>query len=891
MPLSAGTLLGPYEIVAPIGAGGMGEVYRAVDTRLDRTVAIKVLHGHMVDRADLRQRFEREARAISSLNHPNICTLYDVGHHDDLDFLVMEHLEGQSLSSWLSKGPLSRDEVLHYAIQIAAGLECAHRQGVTHRDLKPGNVIVTKHGAKLVDFGLARVAQSAPPVDVGSAATQTQLTSQGTILGTLQYMAPEQLEGQTADARSDIFSFGAVLYEMSTGRRAFEGKSAASLIAAIMHSEPVWDKGSVSPGQAESAPDPLTRVIKKCLAKDPDRRWQTVADLKGELEWIAELPPAPAKIDSSRQSRVPWIVGAGVLCAALVAGTLIFRPHQASSYPMAIRFQIRPPENTWWEKGITNQSFAISPEGGELAFIGKSLDATQIWIRPLGSVTSRVLTGTEGVFSLFWAPDSRSLVFYADHKLKRIAIAGGPAQVLAEPPEPIWGGVGLSRGDFLVFGLLATYRVSTSGIFTAISAKIYHWPELLPDDDHLLYRHMLSPTVWMDSLASGETIPLFEADSRAEYAPALEAGQPGTLLYIKGSTLTAHRFADRNRHMVGEPIAIDERVPYFQPTSAASFSVSKDGILVYAAGEQPTRLVWVERKTGKELEALRLDGELFDRMRLSPDGQKLAVSLRTLANGGSDIWIYDLGRRVSTRFTFDAGVEAGPQWSPDGKRIAFGNAQGGTPKLFWKAIGEAAGAQSLSDGPFQLPTDWSRDGRFLFFQTSGVDTFSQLWVLPFDKEGKPGRVSPLIQTAFSNCAATLSPDGKWIAFASDETGHLEVYVQEFHGEGMPRVSGERLRVSTGGGVFPRWRADGTELFFVAADNRLMAAPIKAGADFHAGEPVALFRLQSPLPLQTGQSPGFEVSSDGQRFLIPVTEWSEQRPLTEVVNWQTSLPRY
>jgi predicted Ser/Thr protein kinase len=869
MPLAQGTQLGPYIIEAPVGAGGMGEVYRARDPRLDRIVAVKV------STVEFSERFEREARAVAALNHPHICTLHDVGPN----YLVMEYIEGKPL-----EGPLPLDEALRYAIQIADALDAAHRKGVVHRDLKPANILVTKAGVKLLDFGLAKVTRSGA---VPEGATRTlDLTTEGTILGTFQYMSPEQLEGREADARSDMFAFGAVLYELTTGRKAFEGKSHASLIAAILEHDP-------PPAPVLQSALPLDRIIRKCLAKDPDERWQTARDLKDELRWIAQQVPQAPPAAERKRAYLAWAAIALVLVAGLTSVIWSTRPRQAAPPRTTIRFLVQPPANTWLDRAITSRGFALSPEGGQIALVARGLDQPQplVWIRALDSLKARPIAGTEGVYSLFWSADSRFVIFYANGKLKKVAAAidGGPPQVICDLAEPTWTGTSLTNGDLIVNTHLASYRVSASGSLSPFSGKYFIWPEILPDQDHFLHFLRQQPYAQAGSLRSGSTTSLVQTESRVEYAPPLETGEMGHLLYVRGGTLLAQPFDAGNLRMSGQPVAIDDGVPYFKPSGGASFSVSRDGLLAYQTGETPSRLTWVDR-SGKEVKAMGTTADVFGPARLSADGQRAAVSVRTLAAGGSDIWIYELARDVVTRFTFEPEVEAQPVWSPDGRRIVFGRASGAPPQLWWKEMGDSGPGKPIAPGRFQIPTDWSSDGRFILFQTSGGDIKGEVWIVPSPTSAGEPKPMPLIHTQFDNSLATFSPDGKWIAFVSNESVKPEVYVQAFQAEPGPKVAGERYRVSAGGGSFPRWRRDGKELFFISSDYRVMAAPVQAGPAFRAGDPVPLFRMRSPMPQLAGAAPGFDVAADGQHFLVVTTDPSQLRPITVVVNWQAGLKR-
>ena len=571
-------------------------------------------------------------------------------------------------------------------------------------------------------------------------------------MGTIPYMAPEHLEGQPADVRSEIFSFGAILYEMASGNPPFQGKSQASLIAAILHTEP-----PPLPEPAIGTFRAFERTVRKCLAKDPQRRWQTAADLKDELEWIAQSPePAPSKPASSRRWWIP--VAAGLLLL-LAAAAYWLRPREAAARRTPIRFQVLPPENVGWSGCINNQTMAISPEGGQLAFIGRAMDQAQIWIRSLDSLKSRPLTGTEGAYSFFWAADSRSIIFSAEGKLKKAPIAGGPPQILSDISDPVWRGANLPSGDLLVNTNLAVFRISPAGTVTPLPDKNFLWPEVLPDGEHVLFRRRESPFTWIQSLQSGPPTQLIPTDSRVEYAPPLGNGEPGYLLYLKGGTLMAHPFDARRLRVDGEPVAIDQGIPFFDPTGGATFSVSRDGILVYQTSESPSRLVWVDR-AGKELFDIGEPAKFFESPRLSPDEQKVAISQRTPKNGGADIWIFERGRKGGTRLTSEPGIETRPIWSPDGKRIVFSSAQRATPQLWWKEVTATGSGEAVSPGPFQFGTDWSKDGRYILFQTSGGDADSGLWIMPAGSgEAIPRKPVPLIQEHFPAIRAASLPMG------------------------------------------------------------------------------------------------------------------------------------
>ena len=679
MPLSPGICLGPYEILAPAGAGGMGEVYRARDTRLDRTVAVKVLAEHLASNAEFRQRFEREARAASSLNHPHICTLHDIGQHQGMDFLVMEYLEGETLSARLQHGPLPHEQAMRYAIEIADALEKAHRQGLVHRDLKPGNVMLTKSGAKLLDFGLAKA-------NVGSVAAEgltatlrpsTPLTSAGAVIGTFQYMAPEQLEGREADARSDIFSFGALLYEMYTGRKAFDGKTQASIIAAILAGSP-----------PALSPPALDRIVKVCLAKDPDERWQSMHDLKRELEWMQSAPDAQPAQAPVRQARpIAWIgATAALLLAVLALAFVHFRESRPA--PETVRFFVSPPP-----RATLGESFAISPDGKRLAFTAEGSDGRNlIWVRSLSSLSAQPLAGTDEAIFPFWSPDSRYLAFFAQNKLKKIDAAGGPAQTLCD--APVGRGGAWSREGFILFApdaATALYRVPVDGgvpsPVTQLSAgeTSHRWPQFLPDGRRFLY---WSPGSSRETMGVYLGIPgsagrqlLTRSNSMGLYTR--DAAGAGYLLFLRDRSLMAQSLDPRSFRLGGEPRILEQHISV-SPGSLgfSSFSVSAAGVLCYRTGaEIDTQLVWFDR-AGKRLGMAGRAGSTHPA--LSPDEKRVAVSRQDAQATNFDIWVLDLLRATPTRLTFDPTPDYMPTWSPDGSRIAFAGSRQGVMDLYQK---------------------------------------------------------------------------------------------------------------------------------------------------------------------------------------------------------------
>src|SRR5262245_6942781 len=888
MPIPAGTKLGPYEILQPIGAGGMGEVYKANDTRLGRIVAIKIVPAHLSQKPDVKQRFEREAQTIASLNHPHVCTLYDIGHQDGTDFLVMEFLEGETLAERLSKGALPIQEALRYAIQISDALDKAHGLGVTHRDLKPGNIMLTKSGAKLLDFGLAKFVPSMQPTDSAVPTVPQDLTVHGTLLGTVQYMAPEQIEGDEVDARTDIFAFGVILYEMITGKKAFIGKSQASLMGSILERQPPRIS-TIEP----LAPPALERVVEICVAKAPENRWQTAHDVMLQLQWIAEGGsaaglPAPVVHRRKNRERIAWLVAAvsAVAVLALVVPYVWKTPEDIRT----VRFPIFPTGSSIFAP--TNAPLApfpiISPDGRRVAFIAQEPgDRPQIWVRPFDSMDAQPLAGTEGVQGLpFWSPDSRHIAFAANGNLESIEFSGGPVQVICSVDLGVEGA--WSRDGTIIFyrtvrggsqgGL---YRVSDRGgepvaLTTpnpALNETSHHLPQFLPDGRHFLYLAQQPNTVYVGSLDTKETKRLLSADSAAIYAP------PGYLLYVQQGTLMARAFDAGRLELTGEPFRIAEEVRSNVGNGRAAFSISDNGTLVYRTGAffttQQQHLVWFDR-SGKRDDTINQTGDSRNPS-LAPDGKRLAVT-RVETATQTDVWIIDLVRGVNSKFTLGPANERDPVWSPNGNEIIFRANPNGIYDLYRKpSTGISTDELILKSDQDKIPTSWSPDGRFLLFSSNDPKTRSDIWLLPLSGERKPESFST---TPANEGFARFSPDGHWVAYTSDESGTPQIYLQPF-----PR-SNQRIQVA--GGLNPHWRKDGGELFFIGDNGNLVAVEIKgAGSTMVPGTPKELFR-----PASGG--PNYDVSADGQRFLFSAGSTnnpnSDSAPITVVLNWAANLKK-
>jgi serine/threonine protein kinase len=878
MPLAPGTKLGPYEIGAPLGAGGMGEVYRARDTRLDRSVAVKILPASLSSDPVRKQRFEREAKAISSLNHPHICVLHDVGHQDGIDFLVMECVEGETLAKRLEKGPLPLEQVLKIGAQVADALDKAHRSGVIHRDLKPANIMLTQSGAKLLDFGLAKPASAPASAATLTAANSAPMTEEGTIVGTFQYMSPEQVEGKDLDGRSDIFSLGGVLYEMVTGKRAFEGRSQLSVASAILEKEPA-PIAAIKP----LTPPALDHSIRRCLAKDPDERWQTARDLALELKWSAESgshPGVPASVFPKRRTLDPlgWLLAALFLLALCSVGAAWwFHAHQT------------PPASFFHSSvALAANDLALSPDGRFLALVAYSDQANKyvIWTHELGSRNATALSGTEDASHPFWSPDSRSIGFFANGKLKRVDITGGSAQILCEAPNGRGGawnpeGVILFTPDFFtglsqVSSAGGTPNEVTHPDFSRYESS-HRWPVFLPDGRHFLYLaanfagRFDKNEIFLGSLDSTEKRPILSASANVSYA------DPGYLLYMRDNTLVAQKFDPRTFLLSGETHSLSDEVQYFPQTDLALFGVAGKSTLIVQSGKgaDKSQLTWFDR-TGRPAGAIGSPGG-FANPSISPDGRRVAFEQTDRDGRHVDIWIHELANNSTLRFTFGSSLNEIPIWSPDGKRIAYGSSQKLNFNLYQKNADGSGSEEQITDfGNMQTGIwDWSRDGKFLLVRKD-----VELWYL----SAADHQAKPFLQPKWIVRNAQLSPDGKWVAYASNENGSWEVYVSPF-----PNPN-SRWQVSRGGGE-PRWRRDGKELFYLAADGKLMSVPVKTAATFEAGSPVALFQTHMRQPISAQDLFSYDVAADGQKFLINTkVDEPNAAPLSIILNWASDMEK-
>jgi eukaryotic-like serine/threonine-protein kinase len=860
MPLTTGDKLGPYEILSLLGAGGMGEVYKARDTRLGRDVAIKISNEKFSD------RFEREAKSIAALNHPNICQLYDVGPN----YLVMELIEGSPL-----KGPLALERALDYARQILDALDAAHQKGITHRDLKPANILVTKSGIKLLDFGLAK--QSGPLKETD--ATQA-LTENGAIIGTLNYMSPEQLQSKEANARSDIFSFGLVMYEILTGKQAFAGTSAASVIAAILEREPA--------SLAGVAPPLIDSVLRRCLAKDPAERWQCARDIRSTLA----LPSSPHASEPARRLMVAWIA-AGVF--ALAAAVALWASWRTPTHDeRVLEFGVNAPAGA--SLIVTNGS-AISPDGRTLAFVAASAGGLpKLWIQPLGSRPAHELAGTEGAQGPFWSPDSSSIGFFTSAKLKRIDLAGGAISVLADVLNSRGGS--WSDDGTIIFspntggGLM---RVAASGgpavpltrLDEAAHDISHRWPLFLPGGRKFLYLSLAAPAqrsaIYVASTAQPqERKKVVESAFSALYVSS-RLGRRGHLVWLRQGVITAQPFDPETAVLSDEAVPAPgaDTIGIIPRIYHLAASASNDGTVMTTGGFGRSRLSWFSRD-GRELSTVS-GANRYVGVRLSPSGDRAWLGI-TDSSGGRDAWILDLDRGVKTRLPTQLVMGNGV-WTLDGRRVIYdwiGYEQMGGTSILAREAGGAGSEETLfhSDRPVRVGGP-SPDGRYLLFEQDEKDGSSGFWLLPLSA-GVESKPAPYLKSRAVVMNAQFSPDGKWVVYTSTESGQPEIFAQSFP---SPEA---RIQVSSGGGSFPRWRKDGSELFYRALDGKLMAAPVRfEGTTLQFGAPVALFRMTEPFGLRAYP---YDVSADGKRILALTPEITEGSALTVFLDWQAGLKK-
>ena len=895
MTLAPGIKLGPYEILAPLGAGGMGEVYRARDSRLGRDVAVKVLPQHLSANLEVRTRFEREAKTVSSLNHPNICVIHDIGREGDTDYLVMELIEGETLAARVARGALPVADVIRIGSELADALDRAHRAGVVHRDLKPGNVMLAKSGTKLMDFGLARATGMSGPAS-GSGVSMTEfahsptvaqpLTAEGTIIGTFQYMAPEQLEGNEADISSDVWSLGCVLYEMATGRRAFEGKSQASLISSIMGSEPA-PISQVAP----MMPPALERLVQACLAKDPADRLQSAHDIKLQLSWISEggsqagVPKVVAKKRRSRE-RLAWTLAAAAMVVAAGAVVMSRRPAPKT---LPVHASLQPPRGVLFSSSTDKPlPLAISPDGSVVAFCARTGEGPDVlWVRSLGLNDARPLAGTEGAEGPFFSPDGRALGFFADGRLKRIDVAGGPVITLAGDGLDPRGGTWNQDGDILFtrssFGPVSRIAadggtLSNATVLDSTRSEVTHrYPHFLPDGRHFLYLARRagagageSPIIYVGELGSAERKPVLEVACNVIYAS-------GHLLYVRGTVLVAQRFDTGSLTVTGPAIPLVDDTRMDERFSRGVFAASTNGVLVCMTGntQSRTQLRWLDR-SGKPLGDV---GEPADYTyggtpTISPDGRSAVLPIANLDRGSSDVWLVDLGSGRRRKLTVDTQDHPAAIWLPDGRSVAVTTSRGSTGGLDVVAIDGTQSRRLVPATDFVWPLSAWGD-RLLFWPQSN-DQSSEVEIHLISLSGN-GHSQPFLtmKSGADFASSQFSPDGRWVAYSSSETGRVEVFVAAF-----PQPGG-RWQVSQDGGTEPRWNRNGRELLFVDLQNNLVSVEVEPSpAGFQSGASRPLFQFHG-----AGGPCRYDVAPDGNTFLVTVPlDEDLAAPVTLITDW-------
>jgi len=898
MTIATGTRLGPYEIIAPLGAGGLGEVYRARDTRLGRDVAVKVLPSSYSDDKERLQRFEQEACAAGALNHPNILVIHHIDTYEGSPYIVSELLEGETLRDRLHGGALPQRKAIDYSLQVAHGLAAAHQKGIAHRDLKPENIFITNDGrVKILDLGLAKLTGSGD-ADQSQTDIPTRRvnTDPGLVMGTVGYMSPEQLRGKPTDHRSDIFSFGAILYEMLSGKRAFRGESKAETMSAILREDP----SELSETHKTINPA-LERVVQHCLEKNPEERFHSASDLAFAIQALSgsaaisgQMVAMAAQLERPKLGKYfPWIV-AGIFALT----SIILLPFAIPSFKHAparanvTRSAILPPENTSF---LALNLFAVSPDGLRLAFIARDAKGqAMLWMRPLDALTAQPLAGTDGISTgspPFWSPDGRLIAFFAGGKLKTIDASGGPPQTVCDAPNGRGGT--WNRDGVILFAPNPggpIHRVSAAGGASTAVTKLdesrrqstHRWPYFLPDGHHFIYRvggtgataQNENNGIYLGLLESQEQRLILRADTSAAYAS-------GHLLFAREGTLMAQPFDEKSFQLIGDAFPLAEHLQFDVVITRAIFSVSENGVLAFQSGAArgDSRLIWFDR-SGKQTGQLGEPGFYFQ-PQFSPDGQKLAVASFDIRAGSADIWLYELARNVPTRFTFDPASDVAPIWSPDGSTIILSSNRKGPYDIYQKAFTGAGSEEVLLESDeTKTANSWSADGRFIVYTSADAkaNTKEDLWILPLFGDHKP---FPFLRTQFNESFAQFSTDGHWIAYVSDESGSNQVYIAPFPGPGG------KWQASRAGGSEPRWRGDGKELFFLAPDNKLMAVDVNAKESIlEIGNAQPLFEVHP----NTAPGTHYDVTGDGKRFLVASAGEGSSAPITLVVNWTAELKR-
>jgi serine/threonine protein kinase len=881
-----GKTISHYRILEKLGEGGMGIVYKAEDTKLKRIVALKFLPKTALGGTEEKSRFVHEAQAAAALNHPNIATIYEIDEVDGQMFIAMEFIEGQSLQEKIKAGPLKIEEAIKLASQIAEGLQAAHEKGITHRDIKSANIMITDKGqVKIMDFGLAKLSRSG-----------TMLTKQGMRLGTAAYMSPEQARGEAVDHRTDIWSFGVVLYEMITGQLPFKGEYEQSMMYSILNEDP-----EPLTALRTGVPIALDGILVKALAKDRETRYQHVDELPADLKAIGlasvsrsrisgqTIPLGTATKPSASRAPLPWIVAATCFLVALAALTLLYLRRPSVQATTIRSFIPMPEKSTFTSQFGFGKHLALSPDGLKLAFIATdSSGKSRLWVRPLNALSAQYLPGTEGANDPFWSPDNRFIGFFANNKLKKIEAAGGSVLTICDAPDARGGT--WNKDDMILFAPTASSPIllvpAAGGTATAVTKLdtvrkevVHRWPHFLPDGEHFLYLAIATSAqseasaIYVASLDLKVNKLLVYVSSNAAYAS-------GYLLFHRNGTLMAQPFDLGGLELKGDAIPIVEQVQYNLALSDfAHFSVSENGILAYKPGARQagSKLIIFDRN-GKPMSSVgALDN--YTGIRLSPDEQRVAAAIFDPQSRQHDIWLYELTRGMKTRFTFGPASKRFPVWSPDGNRLVFNSSRKGVFDLYQKAV-HVAGSEEIffESKENKQPLDWSRDGRFITYATYGdPKTRGDIWVLPLFGDRKP---IPFLQTEFDDLYSCFSPDGRWIAYVSDETRQTEVYVRPFPGPGG------KWQISTTGGTRPRWRQDGKEFFYLSTDNKIMAAEITAkGSMIEVGEIQPLFQI-----LPTAVALNYDVFGDGQRFIVNSLVEDQTSSITFVINWAAELKK-